>query len=293
MKIYYLFFGLILSFVLISCEDAFTTVKEIDIPEHEKKLALFANFSESEGSFFVSHSKNISDNGNYENVNATITVFENGIEFLKFDYSGNNSEGWEEKKFVKNMAEGNEYTLIVKNDKYGTATSKQTLPKKPDISNIKYKKDGFIDPDGYKSDQLSFNINDEKNIENYYMIEAMYLSIYEQDTFENNIYFESNDPSTRSAYFNDVTGLIVSDKIFDGTNPKLILGVDNYDFFDNISLKISAITKDYYNFLLSYDQYSNSNGNPFAEPVNVHNNIENGYGLFQVSNPSNFLVEIE
>lgn len=293
MKIYYLFFSFILTIGLISCEEAFTSVKEIDIPEHDSKLSVFADISQNKGSFSVSHSKSITDIKEYAPVSAEITILENGATFYKMSFSGSSYNSFKQKTLPGNIVEGYEYTLMVDSEKYGYATSKQIVPAKPDFSNVKFKKDGFINSDGFKSDQLSFDLKDDKNTENFYMVQAEGLSFVNNDTLTETLYLNSNDPSVKPFWFGEKNGLIISDKNFNGTVVKIITDLKIYNNNPKMRLRVTSITKDYYHFLLSYNQYSNSNGNPFAEPVNVHNNIRNGYGLFQVNSFLDYIVKIE
>jgi hypothetical protein len=293
MKKYYLFFSFILTILLISCEETFTSVKEIDIPEHDSKLAVFADISQNKGSFSVSYSKSITDSKDYVPVSAEITILEQGNPFFKMSFSGSSYNSFKQKTLRTNIVEGYEYTLIVDSEKFGTATSKQIVPAKPDFSNVKFKKDGFINNDGFKSDQLSFDLKDDKNTVNFYMVQAEGLSFVNNDTLTETLYLNSNDPSVKSFWFGEKNGLIISDKNFNGTVFKIITDLKIYNNNPKMRLRVTSITKDYYHFLLSYNQYSNSNDNPFSEPVNVHNNIVNGYGLFQVSSFLDYFVKIE
>lgn len=293
MKILYLLYGFFSIFVLISCEEAFTSIKEIDIPEHESKLAVFADMSGNKGSFSISHSRSIIDNKDYTPVSAEISILENGSPFYKFSFSGSSANSFKQKIFSGSFVEGFEYTLIVENDEYGSATAKQIVPVKPVFSNVKFKKDGFIDNDGYKSDLLSFDLSDDISTENYYLVQAEALSFINNDTFTEPLYLNSNNPATKSFWFGEKNGLIISDKNFNGTVTKIITDLKIYNNNSSGRLSISSITKDYYYFLLSYNQYSNSSGNPFAEPVNVHNNIKNGYGLFQINSKKDYIFKTE
>lgn len=279
--------------VLQSCEDAFTTIKEIEIPEHESKLAVFANLSDNQGDFSISYSKIITNNNDYIPINAEITILENGNPFYKTNFVGSDNKSFYVKDLGKSIAEGKEYTLIVENSTYGKATATQIVPRKPDFTNMKYKKDGYITSGGYKADLFSFDINDDASDENYYLVESYGIFSFDNETSEQNLYLSSEDPSVKQFWFGSKNGLIISDKNFNGSVTKILTNFENYNQFKKIKLKIYSITKDYYHFLLSYNQYQDANGNPFAEPVNVHNNIGNGYGLFQVNSSKEMILVIE
>lgn len=288
----FIFFLFAITF-LQSCEDAFTTIKEIEIPEHKSKLAVFANLSENKGDFSVFYSRIITNNNDYTPINAEITILENGSPFYKSSFIGSDNKSFLEKDLGKSISEGKEYTLIVENSTYGKSTATQIVPRKPDFSNLKYKKDGYIVSGGYKTDLLSFDINDNASDENYYLIESYGTISQGNETMEQNLYLNSEDPSVKQFWFRSKNGLIIADKNFNGEVTKILTNFESYDEFKKIKLKIYSITKDYYHFLLSYNQYQDSNGNPFAEPVNVHNNIENGYGLFEVNSSKEIVLDIE
>lgn len=281
-------FSLIL--MLTACGDQFTTIRDIDFPEHESRLAVFSSISGNKGEISVSYSKAIDDNKPYQRIEADIRLLEDGKEFYKFRYLGNEYTGKEYFLLPSELKTGHEYTLIAESDKYGKATSVQVLPALPVVSNIKFTKDGIIDPEGDKADQLSFDIDDKAGEENFYMAELEFLEIFQGDTVSYTMPIESYDPGVRDFWFIDRQGVIISDKNFDGTVSRIILSLNVWNENPEIRVRVYSITKDHYHFLLSYSQYQNSNDNPFAEPVNVHNNIQNGYGLFQVSNYVEFFI---
>jgi hypothetical protein len=47
-----------------------------------------------------------------------------------------------------------------------------------------------------------------------------------------------------------------------------------------VYVQLHVINEDYFEFLLSLEKYNETYENPFAEPVMVFSNIENGLGLF-------------
>lgn len=282
--------------ILISCENAFTTVKEIDIPEHESKMSIFAELNSNDGSFFISKSKKIDDNTDQNIItiiDATISILENGNEFIKFQ--NDTFPNIDRYKFGKALTPGNEYKLIVENDEFGTATSSQVMPSKTEILDASYVKDGIVSNGGYTEDKFTIEFQDDKNSNNYYFLELLSQSIYESDTFENSMYlFNEFNGFGNEIYFAYKDGIAFDDKTFNGTKTKLIFSSYYYGNDDNkIKVKLHTITKEFYNFLVSYTQNLYAGDNPFAEPVIITNNIENGYGLFSLSNISEIEIEAE
>ena len=46
-----------------------------------------------------------------------------------------------------------------------------------------------------------------------------------------------------------------------------------------IDIRVDHIDPSYYFYSVSKQKYYQADGNPFAEPVQVYNNIENGFGI--------------
>ncbi len=47
-----------------------------------------------------------------------------------------------------------------------------------------------------------------------------------------------------------------------------------------VIIEVSSLNYDFYNYYITKSIFQNNLGNPFAEPVPVYSNIENGYGIF-------------
>ncbi|MEL6355444.1 MAG: DUF4249 family protein, partial [Bacteroidota bacterium] len=137
---------------------------------------------------------------------------------------------------------------------------------------------------------------DEDPIDNYYAFRVLSRNVSSVtncrereegiicDTFFQDfpLYIESPDP-----LLVDVgNGLqAISDRSFSGGNVEIRLLFNDYQ--SNLTvLEMISLTEDGYRFLVSKQAYEESIDNPFAEPVNVHNNITNGYGIFMLSNRS-------
>ena len=56
--------------------------------------------------------------------------------------------------------------------------------------------------------------------------------------------------------------------------------------------ELSSISRDNYLFIKSEAASREARDNPFAEPVIVHNNIENGIGIFRARNTTTFRIDL-
>ena len=84
--------------------------------------------------------------------------------------------------------------------------------------------------------------------------------------------------------FNTPTQLVFKSKgdFFD--TPKGII--------DSVALRAIAINKDYYDFLVSIRNAQDANGNPFAQPASIRNNITGGSGIFTGFDPAKIRLKV-
>lgn len=297
---------LVLITVFYSCDDAFTTIKEIELPEHEQKLSVFVDVKANKAKIFISHSKSMDDNSAYTDFIANVSLFKEGVEILNFDYNTVDNKTQISTKYIDKVEEGLEYKLLVDSDKFGTASAVQLTPKKPNVRNIVYKKDWVKNKyDNEYDDRLEFKLGDEKGVDNYYFVQLLGLDSiqYGRDSFKlryvNMSINEDEGTSIRNVYDENWKGIIFSDKNFDGVERDMKLNISNYNYnpgsheIKKYKLVVNSITKDLYNYLLSKEYAEESEYNPFAEPVNVHSNIENGYGLFSAEVSKEWEFEVE
>jgi len=295
---YLIAFLVLLSFT--SCEEMFTTVREIDIPEHDKKLSINTVLSGDSIRMVISHSKQIDDDSPYEGIDAEVSLLESGSEILSFEYNNtDNQHIIAYKKLNTTIKEGTEYTIIVDSKKFGTAKSSEIAPKSPAVKELNFDEtliQGQYD-EYYKFD---FVIEDEKGIDNYYLIKfsmkglsnRSYLYTSTKDPQINSIYIQ--DDLSDNYYFSG-SSFLVSDKSFDGINRKLSFEIEEPYTGSNVKkykiiMEVQAVTKSYYNFIISRQQAIDSNENPFAEPVAVVGNIENGYGVFNIFSSKKYVI---
>ncbi len=86
--------------------------------------------------------------------------------------------------------------------------------------------------------------------------------------------FEEGDFEGKAPYFKDT--------LFDGSTHEIELST-NFDGdpdFSEIRLQVLHISEAYYQYLKTARLHDDTLDNPFAEPLNVYGNVENGYGIF-------------
>jgi len=296
---YLITFLVLLSFT--SCEELFTTVREIDIPEHDKKLSINAVLSGDSIRMFISHSKEIDDDSPYEGIDAEVSLLESGSEILSFEYNNTDKNHFvASKKLNTTIKEGTEYTIIVDSKKFGTVKSSEIAPKSPVVKELNFD-ETLIQGEYGEYHKFDFVLKDEKGVDNYYIIR---LSLTGLSNYESYLSALTNDPQIKDIYIRDDlsnnyyfsgSSFLVSDKSFDGINRKFSFEIEEpYTGSDDekykIIMEIQAVTRSYYNFIISRQQAADSYENPFAEPVAVVGNIENGYGIFNIFSSKKYVI---
>lgn len=279
-------FSILIVLSFLSCR------KEINykIPDNGRKIVVNSFFN-TEDTFKVNLSKSlyILDDAQFSFVqNATVKLYEddNFVENLFYDKSGNYFSNSLKPKAGKN------YSLKVLIDNFDEVTASETLPEIVKINSIDTASVMFVPSGGgfggtEKEEMYEFKINfDDKIGNNYYMIKIQYVDKfgYEGDTTTSvyDLYINYNDIIVEK-YISSQGAIIFSDKYFEGSQLNLSLYLSKWNFYNlntPVIVSLFSLSESYYKYVISFEEQNNSSGNPFAEPVQVYNNINNGYGIF-------------
>jgi hypothetical protein len=296
-----LLFLLIVSLIYISCEKVIPFEGDVNIP----KLVINSIFqSDSTFKVHVSSSRSVIDTASFQNIEDAIVTIkdDNGstIEILNYVENGF--------YIGQNFPQENQtYNLEVTHPNYPNVTSSDSLPSPIIINSID--STTIVDPINGDRLQITLDFEDPKSAQNYYLIETYsvneYLVIknsdttdYELDTIKqlmiltDEVFQNGSSPFREQGLFNDL--------LFNGQNKKLELEIP-YDNFSEIEVGyewsyktlsvrvyLHNISKSYYYYRTSLELYQSASGNPFAQPVQVYSNIENGFGVFAGSQISYF-----
>lgn len=283
----------IVALSLASCGgDKFSQVVEIDLPEHLPMLSVSAEFSSVDTILVANVSTTwptVDEPADPFVKDASVRIYENGTLWRELMYNVNtNGTGrydWVGNANFKSDG-GTVYRLEVAAPGFETIFAEQKMPKPVEILDLDYYPQSIVSPDGDKVDELVFEFQDPADEENYYGLAGFYLytEIFNEDTFtyNYNMYLESYDPLLEIGASNL---LLLSDKSFDGK--KVTLKTYCYCGFggsegSRVVAQLVHLTREKYLYLRSLEQYQNASGNPFAEPVTVQSNIENGVGVFSL-----------
>lgn len=287
MSKYLIYITVFLSLLVVSCQ------KELDFKDEYKEPKLVINSVLESGKTVkvsITSSLTILSNKDFESVENVDVRLLNGndelIEQLMMDTSG---------YYIGTtvIAENTKYKIVAEHSNYNKVSAEVLVPVKPIVNSIDTQTTfSTVNLSGKK---FTINISDNATTEDYYMIELV-SSWYQYDSqipgkidsflvkdlawlYSQNIAIENSS----NQFFGGLR-ILLRDDIFNGKNYKIEVTADAYLFGENNTdsslLRISKISTETFNYFSSIYKYNQATGNPFANPVQVYSNIENGFGIF-------------
>lgn len=283
----------IVAFTYISCEKVIPFEGDVNIP----KLVINSIF-ESDSTFkvHVSSSRSVIETSSFQNIgDAVVTIKDvNGDIIENLNYVDNGF--YVGQTFPQ---ENQTYTLQVNHSNFANITSSDSLPSPITINSVDTST--IVDPINGDRLQITLDFDDPESSQNYYLIETYsvneYLVIKNSDTTEyeldttkqymiltDEVFQNGGSPWREQGLFNDI--------LFNGQNKALELEIpyDNWTGIESgyewsyktlgVRVYLHNISKSYYYYRTSLELYQSASGNPFAQPVQVYSNIENGFGVF-------------
>ncbi len=295
------------SLVFIGCE----TVIDVDIPLEPAKLVINSTLiAEQPFRVHLSSSQHILDNSDYKNITgAAVKIYEDGQLLTTLPDSTNGM--YISDTFMPKA--GKQYRIEVEKNGFDKVTADEMFPEKPaKIVNIKIDT-VEINDFGYIEQRLEFDIGiDDSNDENYYELIIIQENYYFEYDYSQNpptkidstlsfykIYLESNDPSLEE-FQNSGQSIFFDDGLFNGKKYRIKVSTyfNQYPDYEGGSENIKYMvvlrntSESYYLYKRSTELQKWTEDDPFAQPVQVYNNINNGYGIFAGYNDE-MIYEIE
>jgi hypothetical protein len=259
-----------------------------DFPLVPPKLVVNATITAGETmSFEVSKSLSVIDNAEIRIIdNALILLYENNRLIETLDKTNLLDQKYVSVTMAKNDVI---YKIEVSAPKFSKVTAAATLPSQVTMSDVEIR---FIDTSRYNdySDtnfkyidvqkaNCSFVIDDPGVEKNYYAL----LPILTFGAIGQGTMYIINAP-LNSEMINNT--LFINDETFNGRSQKISFewGANSIlvtPFSKNqFELQLYSLTKEYYDYLISYNYFIQNMDNPFADPVQVYTNVKGGYGIF-------------
>jgi hypothetical protein len=243
----------------------------------------------------VSSSKSVIDSASFNNVvNASVFIEDdngNIIDVLAHDTNG---------FYIGNTIpqENFTYNLSIIHPTLDDITSRNEVPS---IINLIGIDTATSYSNGEKYLDLTVNFEDPGSASNYYLVETyvigLGLEIENGDTLESEIdtsrafmllndevFQDGGSPWKDQGLFNDL--------LFNGQTKSLEISIPNNEWnwgeagyiwsyrYIGLRFYLYNISQDYYYYRRSLELYNQTSGNPFAQPVQVFSNIQNGFGIF-------------
>lgn len=288
--------GLPLLFALSACEQ----VIEPDLPEHTPRLVLQAFFTpDSTWVAFVGRSVGILEampEREMSVADATVELLKEGrvIDRLEF-FQEERVYLWEEGA----LQAGESYSLRVAAPGFATIEATDAIPRPVPTAVVSYLTHTSDRSESrIKGDMsIKLEIQDPPGETNYYQIRM--FAFFDSELYEGS--FSTQDPSiiadnaadesfTESFY----TAPFFKDTLFDGQTHAIELS-GNYNAPERTSFRVQVlhVSETYYEYLRSAKLHESTLDNPFAEPLSVYSNVENGYGIFAGYSSQTFGLVLE
>ncbi len=290
-----------------SCsDDLFEQVVTIDVPAHTSKLALSSSFDNLDTvvRVFVGQSVGILDDSTSQTVsNAQLQLLKNGTSLGTFLPQSN---GWQSLKLSAPLREDitAEYTLKANANGFTEVKSTQKMPILVPIVTAKLVIDTTQDMTGSNGgfneneqnrDKITLEFQDPAGSSEYYIVNILLLVTNRfGSSYYQYIGLRTRDPIAED----NRDGLLIAGNSFDGKKYSLNCSTRvQKEWFSNgntakLYVVLSSITKDEFFYKKSLYEYYESSSNPFAEPVIVRSNVENGYGFFGIRAVSKFEFQL-
>lgn len=270
-------------------------IKTLDLEEKNKSSKLVVNSLFTPNSDWivrVTRSLSVLDRGELSEVkNATVRILDENNVFIVLLAYNNNGYYF---STLNLPIIGKRYKIEVSASGFKTVTSENYCPQKPIITSISGVDKRGIDGRDIRSVKLK--IQDKINEKNFYGFNMNFIE-YSIDTNLSTGGYDTNYISTYTSFLNSNHPYVdpvedessnpfitLSDNLFDGKTQEITfydnLFVNNPNNYFVNSVNVTALSEESYKYIKSYRAYLLTEDNPFAEPVQVFSNINNGFGIF-------------
>jgi len=293
-----LFLSIIVLLVFSACEKDII----IDIPPSDPKLVIDARLAKDQvievsvgksRHILSTVNRQVNSQENYVVKDAIPIVYENDTAIDTLVYVP--SEYKYKSLLNKTIQAGYSYSIKVNAPGFKEVKSLTVVPSQSEIAEINRVKKARKNADGVYFDEITVKMDDPAESNFYlfrfyrstpvgsykYPIDCIRSADKDLDGGGNSDPFEGDNCL-------DGNNLLMNDKNFNGRRKQIKFFIQSgnlsEDFYNGRIyrpyLRVYRLTEDEYRFLRSFRTYDNTSDNPFAEPVNVYSNINNGYGIF-------------
>jgi len=259
----------------------------VDFPINDPTMVLNCYFTPAEDwKIQLSRSLSVIDNADLTLINdATIKLYEDGQLIATLNQI--NIDGYYTFS-GKRPKSGAKYKVEATHPKYESISSEEIVPLGVNFDIVKLK---VTDSSTYYNYWLkknvgtlkgsaSIRIKDDANESNYYRIVCYYYDSTDiMHIYKDNVWLESDNIALEKKYSN---GLLFSDALFNGKTFDINFKFDDYNYYSGKTYfyVVENMNSSRFNYERSVAHFWDAKNDPFSEPVQVYNNIKNGYGIF-------------
>lgn len=297
MKTYTLYSALIILLSgLWSCE---TTEKIDDFPLRPSKMVVNGYLSpDTIWQFQVSKSLSVLDNAEIKLLDsAQISIFHG--QTLLTTITDPDPDGWY-RYHDQYPVSGETYSIEVSSPYFDqTLKATETVPGfvRPEEVNLIIKDSSFYEwydhrgvrmHEGHLDASVEVMLTDPAPEENYYELSVFKLdTVYpDEDSLNTEVFMHylyiSSDDNAVDEGGDGARHLLFKDELFAGQSYRVKVDFEDYGVsrYEVFFIELKSLTRASYLYKLTNKAYQNAVNDPFAEPVQVYSNIENGYGIF-------------
>jgi hypothetical protein len=192
---------------------------------------------------------------------------------------------------------GETYEIRAASATYGSVRSTSYTPPPVEIESLEVeKKDAG---DDFSEASIRLRMKDRAGEKNFYQV--LLMGKYKYRDFRTGqerialrqLHISSKDPAIDNENVDSYEGVFFKDVLFEGKEITLLLESYYGDFesAQEIIFYLRTLSEDYYRYKTTALLQNENSGNPFAQPVGVYNNIENGFGIFAGFSQSAFVYK--
>ena len=277
-----------LTLSLASCE----TIVDVELPEEPSKLVVNSYFSpDSTWEVSISASKPILNDDPLPMIfNATVHV--TGDDGSSYELQPSLGEpGYYTSPDLPKVNTG--YRVSVSAPGYEAVSATGSAPPAVEIIRVDTSSNTL---NGFRELELDIVFRDPSGVQNFYRIDLYYwLRIPSQEGDTQEVlqripFFFANE----EVFAGGETSNIFEDTPFDGREYTLSLNIESGEFgylaflADSLPFtgpvhlitELRSLSRDYFLYETTLDRYLFSSGDPFSQPAQVFNNVNEGYGIF-------------
>jgi hypothetical protein len=290
-------------FLIIGCGDFFDQVVEVKIPDHQPRLALTCRLSsaDTETNAFLTSSLGILESETPDSIKEANIYFRlNGSDQFELDYAFEGSflsiGNYRSDQNMSLAQPGDRVEVFAEASGFDPVSSEQVVPDIAPIIDVNFR-EGALLVDGIRPHQFEVSFNDPPGKQNYYLLKVIGLEKMDAFELKSIVRMQTEDPILNE---NTLTDELQDQFVFDDRafeSRKFVVIFTSESLMQpsigkkSFLIQLHALSKDSYLFEKTVVAYQRSKDNPFAEPVIVHSNINDGFGLFSFDVISS--VEIE